>query len=286
MARDTYGRRGYSNFLKLFGAAIPASLIASMVLALVPGLRIDQAARTGAVAVALIVTFGLGYAFDASPDRAELYGQARERATTGVVVMFFLVAVTTLGSLVSYQLWPPGQEISLGPCILGSDACRVLPGAFDPGPWFAGYGMVGLAVTLAGAAQLFVALYNPPRLDSDYDSEDISVRRMFARLVDVLVLMAGVWGLFIVLWRVDRGTTGGWLVTAGFILWAFLYEGWPLARFDGSYGGQALDGAAGCTCARRSASLVGSGCGAHCDYGTGVLFRNLLRASRLPWAGC
>ena len=240
MMRDTYGRRGYLNFLKLFGAAIPAAIVAALVVAFVPGLRIGQAAGTGAVAVALIVTFGLGYAFDASPDRAELYGQARERATTGVVVLFFLVAVTTLGSLVAYQLWPSGQEISLGSCFLGSDACRALPGEFDPGPWFAGYGIVGLAVTLVGAAQLFVALYHPPRLDPGYDSENISARRMFARLVDVFVLMSGVWVLFTLLWTVDRGMTGGWLVTAGLMLWAFLYEGWPLARHDGRTVGKRL----------------------------------------------
>ena len=192
--------------------------------------------------VALIVTFGLGYAFDASPDRVELYGQARERATTGVVVIFFLVAVTTLGSLVAYQLWPPGQEILLRWCVLGSDACRLLPRGIDPRPWFGWWGIIGLAVTLVGAAQLFVALYNPPRLDPGYDGEDISVRRMIARLVDVFVLMAGVWGLFIVLWWVDRGATGGWLVTAGLMLWAFLYEGWPLARFDGRTVGKRLLG--------------------------------------------
>ena len=240
MARDTHGWRGYSNFLKLFGAAIPAALVASLVLAFVPGLRIDRAAETGAIAVALIVAFGLGYAFDASPDRAELYGQARERATTGVVVLFFLVAVTTLGSLVSYQLWSPGQQISLGPCVLGSDACRVIPEVFDPGPWFAGSGMVGLAVTLVGATQLFVALYHPPRLDPGYDSVDIPTRRLFARLVDALVVMAGVLGLLVVWWWMDRGVTGGWLVTAG--LWAFLYEGWPLVRSEGRTVGKRLLG--------------------------------------------
>ena len=240
MARSTYGVRGYLNFLKLFGAAIPAAIVAAFVVTFVPGLRIEHAAGTGAVAVALIVTFGLGYAFDASPYRAELYGQARERATTGVVVLFFLVAVTTLGGLVAYQLWPSGREISLGLCFLGSDACRALPGGFDPGPWFAGYGIVGLAVTLVGAAQLFVVLYHPPRLDPGYDSEDISARRILARLVDVFVLMTGVWVLFTVLWTVDRGATGGWLVTAGLMLWSFLYEGWPLARHNGRTVGKRL----------------------------------------------
>ena len=242
MARDTYRWRGYCNFLKLFGAAIPAALVASAVLAFVPGLRIDQAAETGAIAVALIVTFGLGYAFDASPDRAELYGQAREKATAGVVVLFFLVAVTTLGSLVAYQLWPPDQEIPLRWCVLGSDACRVLPPGFDPRPWFAWWGIVGLAVTLVGAAQLFVVLYRPPRLDPAHVGADIASRRMFARVVDVLVLVLGMRGLFIVLWRVDQGATGGWLVTAGLMLWAFLYEGLPLARFEGRTVGKRLFG--------------------------------------------
>lgn len=40
MTRDTYGVRGYLNFLKLFGVAVPAAIVA----ALVPGLRIGQAA--------------------------------------------------------------------------------------------------------------------------------------------------------------------------------------------------------------------------------------------------
>ena len=232
--------RGYCNFLKLFGAAIPAGVVALLVVAFVPGLRVDQAAGTAVVAVALIVTFGLGYAFDASPDRAELYGHARETAAAGLVLGYFLVAVTTLGGLVAYQLWPPGQEIPFGSCVLGSDICKVLSGGFDPGPWFAGYGVVGLAVTVAGAAQLFVVLYHPPRLDPGHSSENVSLRRLFARVIDALVLLGGVWFVVKVFGWVERGTAGGWLLSAGLVLLAFLYEGLPLARGKGRTVGKLL----------------------------------------------
>ena len=140
----------------------------------------------------------------------------------------------------AYQLWPPGQEIAFGSCVLGSDICKVLSGGFDPGPWFAGYGVVGLAVTVAGAAQLFVVLYHPPRLDPGHGSEDVSLRRLFARAVDALVLLGGVWFVVKVFGWVERGTAGGWLLSAGLVLLAFLYEGLPLARREGRTVGKFL----------------------------------------------
>ena len=67
------------------------------VIVAVPGQRIGKAAGTAAVAVALIVTLGLGYAFDASPRSVDLYGHSRETAAAGLVLGFFAVAVPEVG---------------------------------------------------------------------------------------------------------------------------------------------------------------------------------------------
>jgi len=219
-----HGWRGYFNFLKLFGLAILAGLGTAWVLVAVPGLRVEEAAGSATVAVALIVTFGLGYAFDASPHRVDLYGHLRERAAAGLVFGFFMVAVTTLFSLVAYQLWPLGQLISFGACGLGPGICRVLPQSVDPGPWLAGYGVVGLAMTLAGAAQLFLVMYRPPRLDPAQGGYDVWWRRLVARALDALVLLLGVLVVLRVFGSVRSGTAAGWAVSIGLLLWAFLYE--------------------------------------------------------------
>ena len=219
-----YGWRGYCNFLKVFGLAFLAAAAAVGVLVAVPGLRVGEAAGTAAVAVALIVTFGLVYAFDASPHRVDLYGHLRERAAAGLVLGFFVVAVTTLVSLVAYQLWPLGREFSFGACGLGPDICRVLPRSVDPGPWLGGYGIVGLAMTFAGTTQLFFVMYRPPRLDPAQGSYDVGWRRFIARTLDALVLLLGVWAALRVFGAVRSGTAGWWAVSAGLVLWAFLYE--------------------------------------------------------------
>ena len=228
MAQDTYGVRGYRNFVRLFGFAIPAAALAVVVVVTVPGLQISEAAGTAAVAVALIVAFGLGYAFDASPHRVDLYGHSRETAATGLVLGFFAVAVTTLVSLVAYQLWPPGREFTFGFCLLGPDACRVLPRAVDPGVWFARCGIVGLAVTLAGAAQLFVVMLRPHRLDPRSTSDDVVPRRLLARAVDVAILLLGTRFVIDRFGSVGMGTLGGWLLSGGLVIGALLYEGLPL----------------------------------------------------------
>lgn len=228
MMRDTYSWRGYRNFARLFGAAAVSVLLAAGMLLAVPGLRYGEAAGTGAVAVALIVAFGLGYALDASPRRVELYGRSRERAAARLVLGFFLIAVTTLGSLVAYQLWPPGYEVPLALCRLGTVDCGRLPRAVDLGPWFAGYGVLGLAMTLAGAAQLFVAMYNPPRLDPQSTTVEVVGRRLGARAIDATFLMGGVWVVLSLFGSVRVGTPEAWVLTGGLVLGAFLYEAAPL----------------------------------------------------------
>ena len=228
MVRGICGWRGYLNFLKLFGAAVVAAVVAVGVILASPGLRYGEAAGSGAVAVALIVTFGLGYALDASPRRVELYGRSRERTAAGLVLGFFFVAVTTLGSLIAYQLWPPGHEVALAFCWLGTAVCDVLPRAVDLGPWLAGYGLVGLAITLAGTAQLFVALYNPPHLDSQSVALDVVGVRWLARGMDATLLLGGVWMALLRFSSVGVGTLDGWVLTGGLVLGAFLYEAVPL----------------------------------------------------------
>ena len=242
MAQDTYGWRGYRNFVRLFGFAIPAAALAVGVVVAVPGLRIGEAAGTASVAVALIVAFGLGYAFDASPHRVDLYGHSREMAAAGLVLGFFAVAVTTLAGLVAYQLWPPGQELSFGACVLGPDVCGVLPRAVDPGPWLARYGIVGLAVTFAGAAQLFGVMYRPPQLDPRHVSDDVRLRRLWARAFDALILLLGVWGVIYAFGAVRSGTTGGALVSGGLVLGAFLYEFLALTHGGGRTVGKRVVG--------------------------------------------
>lgn len=228
MMRDTYNWRGYRNALRMFGAAGLAVLVAAGVILTVPGLRYAEAAGTGAVAVALIVTFGLGYALDASPRRVELYGRLRESAAAGSVLGFFFVAVTTLGSLVAYLLWPPGLGVSLAFCWLGKAVCGALPRAVDLGPWFAGYGVVGLATTLAGAAQLFIVMYNPPRPDPQSTTVEVAGLRLGARAMDAALLMGGVSAMFIPFGSVRVGTPEGWVLIGGLALGAFLYEAVPL----------------------------------------------------------
>lgn len=226
--RDTYNWRGYRNARRMFGAAGFAVLLAAGMLLAVPGLRYGEAAGTGAVAVALIVTFGLGYALDASPRRVELYGRSRERAAAWLVLGFFFIAVTTLGSLVAYQLWPPGHEIPLPIYWRGTAVGRALPRAVDLGPWFAGYGVVGLATTLAGTAQLFIVMYNPPRLDPLSATVEVMVYRWVARAMDAALLMGGVSAVLIPFGSVRIGTPEGWVLIGGLALGAFLYEAVPL----------------------------------------------------------
>ena len=252
-----YGWRGYYNFVKLFGLAILAGAGTVWVLVVVPGLRVREAAGSAAVAVALIVTFGLGYAFDASPHRVDLYGHMRERAAAGLVSGFFLVAVTTLFSLVAYQLWPLGQPVEFGACRLGPDICTVLPGPVDPGPWLARYGIVGLAMTLAGAAQLFVAMYRPPRLDPAQGGYDVLWRRLVARALDALVLLLGVLVAVRVFGAVRSGTAGGWAVSIGLVLWAFLYEALALTWGGGRTLGKLVCGVRVVSAVRRGGIPVG-----------------------------
>lgn len=225
--RDTYNWRGYRNALRMFGAAGIAVLVAVVAILAVPGLRYAEAAGTGAVAVALIVTFGLRYALDASPRRVELYGRSRESAAAGSVLGFFFIAVTTLGSLVAYLLWPPGHEVSLAFCWLGKAVCGALPRAVDLGPWFAGYGVVGLATTLAGSAQLFIVMYNPPLPDPQSTTVEV-VSRLGARAIDAAFLIGVVLAALTRFGSVRLRTPEGWVLIGGLALGAFLYEAVPL----------------------------------------------------------
>lgn len=228
LVRNTHGWRGYCNVAKLFGTAALAVVGAVWMVLKVPGLRHGEAAGTGAVAAALIVTFGLGYALNASPRRLELYGRSRETAAAGLVLGFFLIAVTTLGSLVAYQWWPPGYAIPFGYCPLGSDLCGWLPGAIDLGAWFAVYGVVGLATTIVGTAQLFVVMYNPPQLDPLSIGAEVVGLRWGARAMDATFLMLGVWVVLTQFGAVRVGTSGGWVLTGSLVLGSFLYEAVPL----------------------------------------------------------
>lgn len=233
LAQNTDGWRGYCNVAKLFGTAVLAVVVAVWMVLNVPGLRHGEAAGTGAVAAALIVTFGLRYALDASPRRLELYGRSRETAAARLVQGFFLIAVTTLGSLVAYQLWPPGYAVPFEYCPLGSGLCGWLPRVLDLGVWFAILGVVGLATTIVGAAHLFVAMYNPPQLDPLSISAEVVGFRWGARAMDTTFLMMGVWVVLTRFGSVRVGTPEGWLVTGGLVLGAFLYEAVPLIWVKG-----------------------------------------------------
>ena len=181
------------------------------------------------VPVGFLMVFGFGYASDTLPKRLARFGSARETHTTGLVLIFFLLAVGTVALILAYLAVDEGRPICLG------FACPIeVTTAGSDEPWrplvlphamLGMLAMAGVGLLLAGSVMLISLLLRPREF---YYSEGLDWPRIGGRALDVVILLAITVGLYLIRAEVNR-----WLLVAMFVLLPFLYEvlPWVLPRF-------------------------------------------------------
>lgn len=242
------GWRGFWNFWVVFGAILPAACIGVWVIAVDPGLSLEPMLTAAVTLVGLLLAFGIGYARDAFPLRIAHYGLDREANAGGMVSLFFIMAVLTVIAILAFLVLPEQpQSCPFGPCTVslpfigegsmeGSANLVLVPERI-----LGGFATVGIAVTVAGFAQLFLVMLRPPTLHPESPEDKVVVRRPLARVVDMVFLSYLIFwvlphGFRFVVWVGLPGNWTLWVLFVVLLMVSLAYESVPVLLFQGSVG--------------------------------------------------